>query len=262
MYPYIKIFNKEFASYGIMALIGILLMGVYVVKNAEKKGYNEVSTLMCLFCVALGSFLGAHILYFITNFHNFIALVKNITVLNSIKKIFSALAILFGGWVFYGGLIGGIIAVIIYCKLHKYKTLDFLNVCAPGIALFHFFGRIGCFLAGCCYGIESHIGFTFHHSEIPMANDVKRFPIQLVESCYCLCLFILLNYLLKKTRYKDITAYLYLVLYPIGRFIFEFFRGDDYRGFLWIFSTSQWISLILFIIGVVGIIKNRKKVVK
>jgi len=262
MYPYIYIFNSKIPTYGIMALIGILLMGTYVVKTLQKKGYNEVNLLMCLLSVALGSFIGAHIIYFLTQFGNFIILLKNITILNSLKKIILAFYSLFGGWVFYGGLIGGIIAIIIYCKIHRIKSIEFLNVYAPAVALFHFFGRIGCFLAGCCYGIESNIGFMFHHSEMPHANDVTRFPIQLVESAYCLILFILLDYLYRKTKFKDKTAYLYLILYPIGRFIFEFFRGDTYRGFLWIFSTSQWISIILFIIGFIGIIKTRKKASK
>ena len=262
MYPYIKIINRQIPSYAFLATIGIILFGFFVEKNLEKKGYKEINILMCLFCIALGSFLGAHILYFITNIHNFISLIKKITILNSIKKIIIAFVTLFGGWVFYGGLIGGIIAIIIYCKLHKYKTMDFLNICAPAVALFHFFGRIGCFLAGCCYGIESHLGFVFHRSDIPFANGIRRFPIQLVESLYCLLLFLILNFILKKTRYKDKTAYLYLILYPIGRFIFEFFRGDKYRGFLWIFSTSQWISIILLVIGIFGIIKSRKKAIK
>ncbi len=259
MYPYLTIFNKEVPTYAVLAIIGILLMGYYVIKNAEKKGYSEVESIKCLLSAGLGGVLGAHFVYFITNFHNFISLLKNITVLNSIKKVFYAIGILFGGWVFYGGLIGGILGIIIYCKLHKIKPLDYLNIGAPGIALFHFLGRIGCFLAGCCYGVESHVGFTFHHSDMPGANGVSRFPIQLVESLYCLILFILLDYLLRKTKYRDKTAYLYLILYPIGRFIFEFFRGDAYRGFLWIFSTSQWISIILFIIGIFGIIKSRKR---
>ena len=259
MYPYIHIINRDIASYGILALIGILAAGFYIVKNLEKKGYKEVNILMCLFSVALGSFIGAHILFFITNFKNFISFIKNITLINSIKKLFIALSTLFGGWVFYGGLIGGIIAILIYCKIHKIKPNDYLNVCAPGVALFHFFGRIGCFLAGCCYGVESHIGFTFHHSAIQSANGISRFPIQLVESSYCLLLFLILNHILKKTRFKDLTASCYLILYPLGRFVFEFFRGDTYRGFLWIFSTSQWISIVLLIIGIINIIKYTKK---
>ena len=259
MYPIIHIINKDIPTYAIMALFGMLSMGFYVLKNSQKKGYDEVSTITCLLSVALGSFIGAHLVYFITQFKYFIYIINNISLLDNFKKIISIFVFLFGGWVFYGGLIGGIIAIIIYCKLHTIKSLDFLNIYAPGIAIFHFFGRIGCFLAGCCYGVESHIGFTFHHSEIPGANDVQRFPVQLVESFYCLILFFILDFVLRKTKYKDITGYIYLILYPVGRFILEFFRGDTYRGFLWIFSTSQWISIILLIIGIFGIIKSRKR---
>ena len=81
-------------------------------------------------------------------------------------------------------------------KMDMKKTTDFL---APIIPLFHFFGRIGCFLSGCCYGIESKIGFTYKYSLVESANNVNRFPIQLVEVSYNMIIFVVLTILYKKS---------------------------------------------------------------
>ena len=259
MYPKIHLIGKEFPTYGLIALVGILLFGTYVISNGKKNKFDEVDLIKCLIISALGSFIGAHLLYFVTKIKDFIYVLKNLSLIKSFKQVIEVFNYLYGGWVFYGGLIGGIVALIVYLKIHNKKVLPYINLCAPAVPLFHFFGRVGCFFAGCCYGIESKFGITFHHSEIPYANGVKRFPIQLVEAFFCLLLFFFLDFIFRKTKYNNITAYLYLIIYPIGRFIIEFFRGDEYRGFLWKLSTSQWISIIILMIGVIGIIKTKKR---
>ena len=154
---------------------------------------------------------------------------------------------IFGGSVFYGGLLGGLLSGLIVIKAKKMNlkfTTDFLT---PIIPLFHTFGRIGCFLSGCCYGVKSKIGFTYKHSLIESANGVNRFPIQLVEASFNLLLFILIYYLFRKGKIKGKLLYLYLILYSIIRFALEFFRGDSYRGFLLHLSTSQIISILIFL---------------
>ena len=155
-------------------------------------------------------------------------------------------------------VIGGMLAVYIYLKKKKLPMNIFTDIATIIIPLFHFFGRIGCFLVGCCYGVESDIGFTYHHSLIESANHVNRFPIQLVEAVYNLGLFFLLYYLLKNNKLKGKLLGLYLIIYPIGRFIFEFFRGDEYRGFLFGLSTSQIISVLLLIFGIFLLLKKEK----
>lgn len=260
MLPEINILGKDLSTYSLMTLIGIFVSGFYAIKKGEKRNVLEVDTIIMLCIIAIGAFMGAHIIYGITNISYIPYIISKI---HSIKTFFYAIGYIFGGWVFYGGFIGGAIAFLIACKIRREKPKKYLDVFACMVPLFHAFGRIGCFLGGCCYGIESHIGFTYTHSLIESANHVRRFPIQLVESLYLFIIFFALNYLLRKGKFKDKLCYLYLILYPVGRFIFEFFRGDTYRGFLWIFSTSQWISIILFIIGVCGLIKscrNKKKV--
>jgi phosphatidylglycerol:prolipoprotein diacylglycerol transferase len=144
---------------------------------------------------------------------------------------------------------------MIFCHLHKisdrllrkrpqYRYL--LDFVVPAIPLFHFFGRIGCFLAGCCFGIESSFGFTFNHSIVDEANGINRFPVQLLEAFINILLFFILDVFRRKKLFKQNIIYLYLLLYSFARFFIEFLRGDVYRGFFFVLSTSQIISILIF----------------
>lgn len=258
MFPYIEIMGKQITSYAIMSLIGALISGYIACKNTRKKGLNDNDTIILLLISAIGVFIGGHLLYGITNINKLYMFIIHIGNTPNIKIFFDALIDIFGGSVFYGGLIGGMIFGYIYLKKKKLPINDFIDIVTPVIPLFHFFGRIGCFLVGCCYGIESHIGFTYDHSLVESANHVNRFPIQLVEATFNLGLFIFLYYLYKKDKMKGKLLGLYLFLYPIGRFIFEFFRGDEYRGFLLGLSTSQIISIFLFVFAIIFLCKKKK----
>ena len=129
-----------------------------------------------------------------------------------------------------------------------------------GIDVFDFV-LIMLILGGCCYGIESHFGFTAHGNTInPGVNDVNRFPVQLVEAACNLLIFILILTLFRKALMKDKLIYVYMLIYPVVRFILEFLRGDEIRGFLFGLSTSQWISILLFVYALIrlGIWRFRK----
>lgn len=258
MFPEIHILNKTIHAYMIMSLIGILVSLFYVINKCKKEKISDYDYIIVLLFGALGAIIGGHLLYGIVNYKLIIYFFNNLEKVTNVNILLQYLILIFGGNVFYGGLIGGLIASYITIKIRKMnikRTTDFLT---PVIPLFHFFGRIGCFLSGCCYGVKSHIGFTYKYSLIESANNVNRFPIQLVESFYNLILFILLTIFYKKNKMKGKILYLYLVLYSIGRFIFEFFRGDEYRGFVLGLSTSQFISIIIFVISIILI--SRKEV--
>lgn len=135
------------------------------------------------------------------------------------------------------------------CGKKKLDLAAYTDMVAPAVPLFHMFGRIGCFLGGCCYGVESDFGFVFEHSLVEAANGVRRFPVQLVEAGFNLLLFAVLAWLLKKGVCKGKLFLLYLLAYSVGRFVLEFWRGDAYRGFLFGVSTSQLISIFLFAVA-------------
>jgi phosphatidylglycerol:prolipoprotein diacylglycerol transferase len=152
---------------------------------------------------------------------------------------------------------------MIYCKIRHIRVKDFADSFAVGIPLFHAFGRLGCFLSGCCYGIESTFGFTATNALVDSCNNVNRFPVQLLEGGLNIILFVVLLLLFKSENFKGSMIFVYLAGYSIIRFFDEFLRGDIYRG-IWLgLSTSQWISVVLFAVSIVVLIrffKNKQKV--
>lgn len=262
MIPNFTLIDKEISAYMLAALIGYFAAGFYACYAFRKRGRSEDDVISFYLLISVGALIGGSLLYGITNFPLLVKLMKLIFTgsFHSFGEFIGACRVVFGGSVFYGGLLGGMLVGIVL--IHK-KNLDgtlYTDALAPCIPLFHVFGRIGCFLSGCCFGIESKIGFVYHHSLIKVANGVRRFPIQLVEATFNLCLFLLLNHLFQKKKAEGNLLSIYLVLYAVGRFIIEFFRGDFYRGFLFSLSTSQIISLLI-LAGVVlqKVFEKRKK---
>ena len=242
-------------------LVGIFAAGIYVCHLCKKNGYDDNDGIIFLLLTSIGVFIGGHALYSIVNYKIFIHIIKNISNINSFQDFLSAVYLVWGGNVFYGGLLGGILAaIIIFKKRPQYKYL--LDFVTPAIPLFHFFGRIGCFLAGCCFGIESSFGLTFHRSIIEEANKINRFPVQLLEAFVNLLIFFILDYFRRKSIFKQNIIYLYLLFYSIARFFIEFLRGDAYRGiFLYILSTSQIISILIFCFimpKIYSLLRNKK----
>ena len=245
MFPYITIIGRTIGLYQITMLIGIFAMGIYVCRLCTKNGYNDSDGINFLLLSSIGIFLGGRILYSIVNYQITIQVIKNISNINSLNDFFHAVYLIWGGNIFYGGLLGGLLAAVIIIKLNpQYKYL--LDFVAPAIPLFHFFGRIGCFLAGCCFGITSSFGFTMHHSIVDEANGVNRFPIQLLEAFINLLLFFILNNFRKKNIFREKLLYFYFLFYSVARFFIEFLRGDANRGFFFALSTSQIISIFIF----------------
>jgi phosphatidylglycerol:prolipoprotein diacylglycerol transferase len=245
MFPSITIIGKTIGMYQIAMLAGIFAAGIYVCRLCTKNGYDDNDGIIFLLLTSTGVLAGGRILYSIINYKILIQVLKNISNINSFKNFLSAVYLIWGGNVFYGGLFGGTLAaVIIFKKRPQYRYL--LDFVAPAIPLFHFFGRIGCFLAGCCFGVESSFGFTFHHSIVGEANGINRFPVQILEAFINLLLFFILDFFRRKNFFKQNIIYLYFLFYSIARFFIEFLRGDAYRGFFFILSTSQIISILIF----------------
>ncbi|MEE0252855.1 MAG: prolipoprotein diacylglyceryl transferase, partial [Acutalibacteraceae bacterium] len=159
------------------------------------------------------------------------------------------------GFVFYGGVIGGFLFALWYCKKYHIYFLEACDLFAPILPFFHIFGRIGCFLAGCCYGIPASWGFMYPH------ETFTRLPLPLIEA---VCNLVILTTLLLFEKYCSPRGYhlpFYGILYGITRFVLEFFRGDSARG-VWLLSTSQWISIAVVLGSVIWTIWNAKRLEK
>lgn len=247
MIPPISVFQREIYPYTLTALTGILVTLLFAYISAKKQEQDEFTMLFTMLFAAVGAFLGGHILYALTNIRYLIALFQNLDAIGSFGNFVTLIYPAISGSVFYGGLICGLAFAWLYLRKTKKPISGYIDIGAVCVPLFHAFGRTGCFLSGCCYGIESKIGFVMHHSIIEEANGICRFPVQLLEVAFNFSLALILFSLLRKKKLEGRLINVYLYAYPIFRFCDEFLRGDAYRGIWHGLSTSQWVSLLLIV---------------
>lgn len=256
MFPAVYIGDIYLPSYGICAMIGAFTAFPLAVRRYRKITHNASPMIFVLLWAAVGAFLGMHLLFGITNIPRWGELFGTED-FSDLRKNFSAI---FGGSVYYGGLIGGIAAGAVSVRVQRMSFDTAADCVAPAIPLFHGIARIGCFLAGCCYGKEWDHGIVFTNAPVSEANGVPRVPVQLCESAFNLITAGVLSFIFRRTaRLRGRLLPLYLLIYSAGRFGLEFLRGDDYRGFLFGLSTSQLIGIAVFIASLaVLIVKTRR----
>ena len=235
-------------GYGFMIAIGVLAAWLVVEQRSRKLQLaSEHIFYLVIWCV-LGGFASAKILFWITEWKEMLR--------NPLGMLSS------DGFVVYGGIIGGILAGWIYCKVKKLNFLTYFDLVMPSIALAQGFGRIGCFLAGCCYGKEAYGRLSVIFTDSDYApNNIPLIPTQIYSSILDFLHFFLLLYIARHKKAEGEVAACYLIFYSVGRFILEFFRGDLERGSIGVLSTSQFISIFTGVAGMVmlGVIKKRAK---
>lgn len=252
MYPVINLFGLKIYSYGLMILLAAALGMLLSEIKAKKKGIKAEQEFNFLLHIAIGALIGAKLLYVLPRIFDLWDERDLI-----FKNAESFIEFIGSGFVFYGGLLGGIGTAIIYCRHYKEPLITMTDIAVPFIPLVHGIGRIGCFLAGCCYGIPSeHYGIAFSSS--PAApNGIPLFPVQLLEAAINLLLSAVLVFYTRKERKPLSVLGLYLTAYSVERFFLELLRYDELRGVYFGLSTSQWVSLTLLPIGLYLIISKR-----
>lgn len=234
-----NIFRFHIYGYGLMIAIGIICAAYIFTKNAGKRGYNEDKIFNLIILTVIMGVLGGKLLFIITE----------------IKDIIDDPSILleFGnGFVIYGAIILGALTVFLYCKKKKWSPLEVLDCLVPAVAIAQGFGRIGCLLAGCCYGAEtsSPLSIVFPRGVNSLApTGIHLHPTQIYSSIFDFALGIFLLWYLNKKKEEGKTFGLYVIMYSIGRFIIEFLRNDP-RGNVGMLSTSQFIAIFTLIIGI------------
>jgi phosphatidylglycerol:prolipoprotein diacylglycerol transferase len=225
-------------GYGLMIALGIVAAYSVVVYRAKRyhlqSDHMDSLTTWCM----VGGILGAKLLYWMTQINS---IVHDPMILFNFAE----------GFVVYGGIIGGILAGYLYCRKAKLHFMQYFDLVIPSVALAQGFGRIGCFLAGCCYGLETSSWFGVVFPEFSVApSGVALIPTQLISSGLDFLLFFLLVFFAKKKKVHGQVAALYLLLYSGGRFVLEYYRGDVIRGTVGLLSTSQFIAIILFMVSI------------
>jgi phosphatidylglycerol:prolipoprotein diacylglycerol transferase len=228
-------------TYGVL-LAAAYLLGLQLARiRAKKRGLDQNRVLDLGIYIIISALVGAKLLLLVTDFRTFTADPRELLTLAR------------SGGVFYGGLILAVAVALWYIRRIGLPLWTTCDVFAPGIALGHVVGRLGCLFAGCCFGKPTNVPWAITFTD-PFANanvgtplNVPLHPTQLYEAgAEALILLVLLATESRGRRFPGRTFWLYMLLYAISRYIIEFFRGDVGRGtVLTIFSTSQFISVIL-----------------
>ena len=225
-----------------------VLVGLWIsVRNSEKQGIDPERAWNLGILVVLAGIIGAKILYILVDWNFYV---------NHPREIFSVSTLRAGG-VFSGGLLTALVCAAWYMRKHHLPALATSDAFAPGLALGHAIGRVGCFAAGCCWGRPTHAfwGVTFTN---PLANELIGTPLgraleptQLFESAVELANFCVLTWLLKRKKFDGQVIGAYLFLYGVARFFLEFLRDDPGRGevFGGVMTGTQLISICLVIAG-------------
>ncbi|MDK2955017.1 MAG: phosphatidylglycerol---prolipoprotein diacylglyceryl transferase [Desulfovibrionales bacterium] len=227
-------------SYGVLIATAFLLALAYSMREAKRRGLPHQLIPDLGFWIVLGALAGSRLLYVLLNISTF---------LEDPLKIF---AIWSGGFVFLGGAILGGLLGYLFLKRRGQPILPWLDAMAPGIALGQGVGRIGCLMAGCCYGAYAPtlpwaIRFTDPLSLAPLFHPLH--PTQLYHSLASFFIFFVLMVTRRKFETPGRQMGLFLALYASFRIFIEFFRGD-YRGYAGPISVTQLIALAFGLLGV------------
>lgn len=252
MYPTITIGNVKIASYALCTFAGIVACCVYilvVLLRIEKADKNTVLKTFAVFVPSL------------------VVLYLSAVLFDALFHSIQEGKLVTNGITWEGGVIGGFTAYIVFTHFFfrekKGSELDFFSLLVPGIVLGHAFGRVGCFLGGCCYGKISFVGGVVFPDGSPadlqypnnFVGSVPVLPTQLYEAGFELLLFAVMLILYKK--YRTLNLEIYCLAYGAFRFGLEFFRGDN-RGATGLFiSPSQLMSIILITAGILIILFKR-----
>lgn len=252
MYPFIYIFGRVLPVYGLVGTAGVLLGGFAAYRRGKRHGaqVNADDALFMYIYGAIGAAAGAKLFSLMQNLPS---LIGDLVLIFSDPDLFFARYIS-GGMVFYGGLLGAVAGAAVYVRQYRLAPSPLFAALIPVIPLVHAVGRVACFMAGCCYGIETHaLG-------LPAADGRLRFPVQLCESAANIALYFFLSAVSRRRRDDGrlVTA-LYFMSYSVLRFALEFLRGDTARGFVGPLSTGQAVSIAVFASGVLLMFLRRVK---
>jgi phosphatidylglycerol---prolipoprotein diacylglyceryl transferase len=233
-------------TYGVLVATGVLVGLFIAAKLAQQQGEDPDKAWNLGILAVLSAIVGAKLLLIVNDWAYYT---------RNPRDIFS-LSMLQAGGVFYGGLIAAIAVSVWYIRRNHIPVLKTCDAFAPGLALGHAIGRLGCFAAGCCYGKATSLpwGVVFKN---PLAHEfsgtplgVHIHPTQLYESAVELINFFILYWLFRHKRFHGQVIGAYMFLYGFARYFIEFVRADPERGNVFgIMTGTQLISLLLVVCG-------------
>jgi len=237
--------------YGVMMAVGFAagLANWIALGRREGHDYNFCADL--LFWIMVAGIVGARIAYIFSQLDSFLAEPVTIFYLHE------------GGLIYYGGFLGAIPAIVLYARRRGKRTAAMFDFVVTSVPLAHAFGRVGCFLNGCCFGSicdaewsvrypAGSFPWNFHVYHAGLGREelhsLPVHPVQLYEAAFNLLLAVMVGLAYRRRRSDGTVTALYLMTYPVGRFFLELLRGDE-RVRLAGMSVAQVMSLALFAVG-------------
>jgi phosphatidylglycerol---prolipoprotein diacylglyceryl transferase len=253
MYPKLfEIGSFTVYSYGFCIMVGVILAYIYISKNAFKElGIESEKVSEMVLYVIIASIIGGKVFLFLADLPRYIA--DPFQMFNDFGS----------GFVFYGSFIFAVPTLFWFFRKNKIPALKMLDIAAIGGTIVHGLGKIGCFFSGCCHGkvCNATFGVVFSHPETnALPINMPLYPVQLIDSAMILAIGVLLYFLRKKKQFEGQLLLLYAILYGLGRFFTEFLRGDEGRGEIGPLSHSQFIGLLIVVVGGYFYLKLKKKI--
>ena len=237
-------------SYGLMIAIGFLAGILLAMREARRLGEDPEKIMDLGFYILVAAIVGSRLFYVVTAWDMFAGNPMEIF------KIWK------GGLVFYGGFIGAVTAAVIYMRLKQLTVWKTADILAPSLALGQAIGRLGCFLAGCCYGRPSHAfwAVTFTDKTCLAPVNTPLHPTQLYSAFSNLAIFVILFILSRRNTVTGRVFWTYVLLYGLTRSMIETLRGD-FRGaeVLGLLSISQALGLIGAVVALVVLVRLHRK---
>ncbi len=255
MNPFLSVLGHSFPAYQVFWVLSVAAFCGYVLVINQLGVAGKLPFIdIVIFTVgfSFSAYYGSMAMSYIVNFFTY-----NASSVDSFDTLIAALGRTGAGHLYYGGVIAVGLFLLVFCRVFKVRRQMLLGIIAPGGALFMSVFRIGCFNAGCCYGIPSYFGYTFPVDNLAHGG-VRLFPTQMIEVVFCFALFITM--LILQKRWGDEKAYFTWPVFVLGygslRFFLDFMRGDISSRFLFL-STSQWVGLCTIIATLIWLQRQR-----
>ena len=222
-------------AYGLMIALGIIVGVIVAERRARPRGLSSDKVYSIVIILVIFGVIGSKLLYCL--FH-----------LPEVRA-YPRLLVSADGFVIYGGIILALLALFVYCRASRVNFGDYFDLLTPSLALGQIFGRVGCLMAGCCYGHETASAFHLIFPEDSLApSGVPLWPTQPVSAVGNVVIAVILFRFARKPRPRGAVGLLYFLLYGVGRFVIEFFRADTQNS-VGDLRMAQVISACLAVIS-------------
>jgi len=233
--------------YGLMIFIGILIFSYTILKDPQRKKLMSTDQFFDLMTLGIAAgIIGGRLLFLLTNRHE-------------ISSLYDCIAIWDGGFSILGSVIGILVTLPCYLKAKGIKVLELLDLVSIYAPLLHAISRIGCFLAGCCYGCQTSVVWAVRVSGVRDAYGLLVHPTQLYSAALLLLIFFVMCAARAIVKKPGQLMMLYLILESVERFVVDFWRGDREflanTGFWSIFSVHQYIAIALCVVALIIMFK-------